>query len=259
MSDPFTERFSHTVGNYIKYRPGYPADLLEFTRVELGLHSRHIVADIGSGTGKLAALFLENGNKVFGVEPNAPMREAAEDLFSENERFVSVNGRAEHTGLPGNSVHYITAGQAFHWFDLAGFRKECCRILRPKGWVLLIWNNRADNESPFLQAYESFLQQYSTDYSVIDHRRIGPRQMDDFFGAGQYYYKKFDNAQLFDFEGLRGRYESCSYALPAGHPDYGEAIRRLKQLSGQYQKKGKVTMAYHTELYYGQVSGSKVI
>lgn len=256
MSEAPTERFARTVEHYIRYRPGYPVDLLEFMKSELGLRTSHAIADIGSGTGKLSALFLANGNQVYGVEPNQPMREAAEILFSGNNRFVSVKGRAEETGLPGSSVAYITAGQAFHWFDAGRFRAECRRILQPEGWVLLIWNNREDEASPFLQDYESFLQRYSTDYSEVDLRHVGPRQLDDFFGSGKYFYKMFHYTQFFDFQGLRGRYESCSYALPGGHSDYGEAIRRLRQLYDQYNRKGKVTMTYRTEVYYGQFSGS---
>ena len=64
-----TERFSNRVENYVKYRPGYPAEIIDFLHRNCGLDARAIVADIGSGTGILAELFLRNGNQVLGVDP----------------------------------------------------------------------------------------------------------------------------------------------------------------------------------------------
>lgn len=111
------ERFSGRVADYLKYRPGYPEELLAFLRSECGLVPGSVVADVGSGTGKLAELFLSGGNTVFGIEPNAEMRLAAERLFSGRSGFHSVAGRAEATTLPDSSVDLVAVGQAFHWFD----------------------------------------------------------------------------------------------------------------------------------------------
>ena len=72
------QRFSNRVENYIRYRPSYPPQVLETLRVECGLTPDSTVADIASGTGIFSRLLLENGNRVYGVEPNRDMREAAE-------------------------------------------------------------------------------------------------------------------------------------------------------------------------------------
>ena len=124
-SEPATaSRFNNRVENYIAYRPKYPAAVAEFLRNELGLSAASVVADVGSGTGILSELLLRAGCTVFGVEPNEAMREAAEELLQAYPNFKSVHGTAEATTLDDSSVDFVTAGQAFHWFDIEGARRE---------------------------------------------------------------------------------------------------------------------------------------
>src|SRR5262249_44040345 len=139
--DP-TRRFSSRVENYVRFRPGYPKEIITMLKSECGLNSQSVIVDIGSGTGKLTELFLENGNPVFGVEPNQDMREAGERLLKSFPNFKSVGATAEETTLPNACAEFIVAGQAFHWFDRARCRKEFGRILRPGGWAVLVWNDR---------------------------------------------------------------------------------------------------------------------
>jgi ubiquinone/menaquinone biosynthesis C-methylase UbiE len=137
------------VADYVRYRPSYPAAVLEILRNECGLRPNHAVADVGSGTGVLAKLFLENGNRVFGVEPNDGMRQAGEDLLSGFRDFCSINGSAEATTLPNASADFITAAQAFHWFEPIATRGEFLRILRPTGFLVIVWNDRQLDTTPF--------------------------------------------------------------------------------------------------------------
>ncbi len=87
-----TERFTQTVADYLKYRPSYPKEVLDVLISECHLTSTRIIADIGSGTGLLAKLFLDYGNKVYGVEPNEMMRKAGENYLKNYPNFSSVNG-----------------------------------------------------------------------------------------------------------------------------------------------------------------------
>lgn len=254
MDQSSTQRFSQKVENYILYRPGYPPALLNFMRSELGLLPGHVIADIGAGTGKLSELFLRNGNQVYAVEPNAPMRQAARELLGADPNFIPLNGTAERTGLSNNSVDFVVAGQAFHWFDQSAFRDECRAMLRPNGRVLLIWNDRDDERSAFLRDYEAFLHQYSTDYHEVDLRKIDEENFDAFFGPGNYESRSFENYQDFDFEGLRGRYLSCSYALTEAHDRYVEAMQRLRELFDVYQQAGRVRMWYRTKVTFTKPS-----
>src|SRR5712692_6490280 len=109
------QRFSNRAADYVRYRPGYPAAVLSVLRTECGLRPGHVIADIGSGTGFLSELFLKNGNRVYGVEPNEAMRQAGGEYLAAYDGFSSIDGSAESTTLDDGSVDFVTAGQAFHW------------------------------------------------------------------------------------------------------------------------------------------------
>jgi ubiquinone/menaquinone biosynthesis C-methylase UbiE len=249
-----TQRFSDRVENYIKYRPGYPRAVIETLQSECRLSSDSAIADVGSGTGILTEMFLRNGNVVYGVEPNREMRGAAERLLKDYPRFRSVAAKAEETALPDHSVDFITAGQAFHWFDREKTRVEFARILRPGGWIALIWNERVVDTTPFLVAYEQLLKDYSTDYEQVDHRRIDAAVIREFFGSDNFRLKQFKNVQVFDYEGVKGRLLSSSYAPEEGHPKYEPMMAELQRIFQAHQAEGKVIFEYVTQMYYGQLS-----
>ncbi len=248
-----TEGFSDRVENYIRYRPHYPTAVLDVLRAECQLQPSSVVADIGSGTGILTEIFLKNGNVVYAVEPNGPMRAAGERLSSHHPHFHSVNGTAEGTTLLSTSVDFITAGQAFHWFDRAKARVEFARILHSLGWVVLIWNERLESTTPFAKGYELLLRNYGTDYKTVDHRRIDEQTLREFFG-GHFVCRTFPNSQHFDLAGLQGRLLSSSYAPAAGHPRHEPMLAELERLFAAYQESGKVIIEYETKVFAGHLS-----
>ncbi|MEP6831763.1 MAG: class I SAM-dependent methyltransferase [Gemmatimonas sp.] len=247
-----TTRFSSRVENYVKYRPGYPPGVVELLRSDCGLTSDSVIADVGSGTGILSELFLKNGNAVIGVEPNAPMRHAAEKLLATHMRFQSIDGTAEHTGLSAASVNFVTAGQAFHWFDRNEARREFKRILKPSGWVMLVWNERTTAQSAFGDAYEQLLMEYATEYEIVNQRSMSANSLAEFF-AGEYVVRTLPNAQHFDFDGLKGRLLSSSYAPESGHPKHEPMLAALRELFNTLQVNGEVVFAYDTNVYYGRL------
>ena len=253
MIDP-TRRFSTRVDNYIKFRPGYPAAVLDLLAHECRLTPASIIVDVGSGTGILSELFLKHGNVVYGIEPNQAMREAGDRLLREYPRFRSVAATAEATSLPADSVDFITAAQAFHWFDKIRAREEFLRILRPAGWVVLIWNDRRTATTPFLEAYEQLLQTYATDYSVVNHKQVDAAVIGSFFGTGSYKRHSFENQQLFDYAGLTGRLLSSSYAPEADHPNHAPMLAELEQIFHAHQVSGQVAFEYDTTVYYGRLT-----
>ena len=151
MTDP-TQRFTNRIVHYLRYCPSYPRAVLDLLERECTLTSASVVADDGSGTGILSELFLRNGNRVIGIEPNREMREAAEHRLGQHTRFTSVAWTVEATTLDDASVDFVTAGQAFHWFDPERARTEFARTLKPEGWVALEWNLRRKDATPFLAA-----------------------------------------------------------------------------------------------------------
>jgi SAM-dependent methyltransferase len=251
-TDP-TRRFSSRVENYIRYRPTYPQSVVALLRDECGLTRESVVADIGSGTGILSELFLRNGNRVYGVEPNREMRESGELQLAAYDNFVSVEGRAEATTLAGESVDFVTAGQSFHWFDIEGARREFARVLREGGWVVLIWNDRRTEGTPFLEDYERLLSDYGTDYHEVSEGWANDEVIHRFFGAGRVTLKSFENRQVFDFDGLKGRLMSASYAPEPGHPNFLPMMQMLASIFERYADDGKVTVEYDTKVFYGRL------
>jgi SAM-dependent methyltransferase len=253
------ERFSNRVENYVRYRPGYPKEVLQALREECGLTPNSVLVDIGSGTGLLTKLFLENENSVYGVEPNARMREAGEEYLKTFPRFRSVDGTAESTTLASRSVDFVVAGQAFHWFDAQRARAEFARILKPNGWVAIVWNNREKDASPFLRDYESLLRTYGTDYEQVVQKYPENDPLEKFFGKGVARGRSFPNRQEFDFSGLRGRLLSSSYAPPDGHPNHEPMLAELLRIFEQHACEGHVVFEYTTKLYFGhlQLSAAK--
>jgi len=245
-----TERFSSRVDDYIRYRPSYPREIVPLLARACGLNANSTIADVGSGTGLLTKLFLDFGCAAIGVEPNNEMREAGERILAQYERFTSVDGRAEQTGLADASVDLIAAGQAFHWFDPSATRPEFRRILRIPRWVALIWNERLVT-GDFLAGYEDLVLRCGPDYSKIDHRRIDADRISKFFEHRNWKLATFPNAQHFDWTGLCGRLDSSSYAPRPGDKNYEPTIAELKRLFESHQKNGRVDFLYSTNVYYG--------
>jgi SAM-dependent methyltransferase len=252
MPQTSTSRFSNRVADYAKYRPGYPPELFELLRRECGLFRHTYIADVGSGTGILARYFAEAGNIVLGIEPNAEMRAFAERDLKKFKTFTSIDGTAEATTLPDTSVDMITAAQAAHWFDFAKSRAEFVRILKPGGWVVLVWNERELDTTPFLRDYEKLLLDFGTDYEKVRHERTTDR-VTEFFGPAKFRSAVFPNRQLFDFEGLRGRLLSSSYTPPSGDARHEPMLAELRRIFDAHSVDGRVSFDYQTRVYWSQL------
>lgn len=252
-----TTRFSDRVDNYVKYRPGYPSGVIDVLRDEIGLTPQSIVADLGSGTGLSAKLFLDNGNIVYGVEPNADMRAAGEAYLRDYPHFRSVDGTAEATTLADASVDIVIAAQAFHWFNVPIARVEAKRVLKADGYGVLLWNDRLTDTTPFLRAFEALLLEFGTDYAQVNHRNaqaIDRAAITQFFGHTAWQLRTMPSAQLFDYAGLEGRLLSSSYAPLAGHPQHEPMLERLHTIFGEHQVDGLVQFAYETQVYFGKLA-----
>jgi SAM-dependent methyltransferase len=247
------QRFSNRVADYVRYRPGYPAALLDLLRAECGLRPGQVIADIGSGTGFLSELFLKNGNRVYGVEPNSEMRRAGEEYLASHDGFSSIEGSAESTTLGDSSIDFITAGQAFHWFEPNAARSEFMRILRPAGWVVMAWNDRRMEEKHLTREYEELLERFGIDYKRVKDAYPESEDIRTFFAAGQFSARDLPNEQILDWEGLRGRLRSSSFAPTEGHPNYTPMMAELERVFHAHQNDGHVRMEYFTRVYFGQL------
>ncbi|MBW5448594.1 methyltransferase domain-containing protein [Cohnella sp. CFH 77786] len=247
------ERFSSRVDAYVKYRPGYPKEAIDYLYETEGFRAGAEIADIGAGTGIFTKLLLERGSKVAAVEPNREMREAAAAELGNDPNFRALPGSAEATGLPGASVDFVVSAQAFHWFDRDAARTEFRRILKPGGKAALIWNSRLTSGSPFLEAYEQLLHRWSTDYASVNHKNVSEEILAAFFQEGTMRTARFRNRQKFDYDGLKGRLLSSSYAPETGHPNHEPMLRELRELFDRSESDGLVSFDYETEIYTGEV------
>jgi SAM-dependent methyltransferase len=248
-----TSRFSDRVENYVRYRPGYPAEALDVLRKECGLTPAHVVADIASGTGIWTRMLLENGNRVFGVEPNAEMRQAGERLLAGFPAFTSIAGSAEATRLAFQGVDFVMAAQAAHWFDRKGSRREFVRILKPAGWLVLLWNERVTDSTPFLREYEQLLLAYGTDYADVRHEKTTD-EVNQFFDPAPFESRVFEMHQNFDYAGIEGRLLSSSYAPGPEHPRYAPMLRELRKIFDAHAVGGRATFDYKTRVYFGRLT-----
>ena len=247
-TDP-TARFSNRVADYVRYRPDYPIAVVDTLAGHCGWSGPVDVADLGSGTGLSALGFLERGHRVYGVEPNADMRAAAELLLSGRSKFVSVDGRAEATTLAASSVDLVIAAQAFHWFDVPAASNETRRILRPDGCAAVVWNLRRTTGSEFLDSYEALLQQFGTDYGAVSERYADPAALAQYFGSTDYAEYRFDHVQQFDYDGLKGRLLSSSYTPAEGDRRHAPMLDALHRIFAATAIEGRVAFEYDTRLY----------
>lgn len=251
MSDT-VERFSNRVENYVKYRPDYPGEIIQFLTENCGLTRESIIADIGCGTGISSQLFLENGNRVIGVEPNAAMRDAAVKFLVKFPWFIPIDGTSDNTTLADASVDMVIAAQAFHWFNPVTTRSEFHRILKPGGHIVLIWNERQLDTTPFLVEYEAFLLKYAHDYGSVRHENIHVKELSDFFQL-EYGAATFKNQQIFDFEGIKGRMLSASYMPNETDAVFEEMAKELQALFAKHAENGKIKVFYDTKVYFFHV------
>lgn len=252
MASDSTTRFSNRVEDYVKYRPGYPAAVVDYLEAAYGLSNGSLVADIGAGTGISSQLFLEKGYQVIAVEPNAAMREKSIALLQHYQKFNAVAGEAGTTSLAENSIDLIVAGQAFHWFNNADTKREFTRIIRPGGIIALIWNER-QIAAAFEKEYDELIVRHGKDYVQVDHRNIDMDSIRSFFHPHSCTLQTFPNYQDLDLEGLKGRLLSSSYMPATGEPGNEEMITDLIALFQRHQQNNRIRISYETKVYTGSL------
>jgi SAM-dependent methyltransferase len=259
MSRDPTERFGERVEDYVRWRPGYPEAVVRVVEEAGLLPAGSVVADLGSGTGLLARVFLDAGYEVLGVEPNDAMRRAGEQALSDHPSFRSVAGRAERTGLADRSVDVVVAGQAFHWFEPRAARTEALRICRRRPAAALIWNLRRHSASALMEGYDTLVRRWSDEGERVTHQKVTGRALDEFFGNRRHRTTSLDHHQVLDREGLRGRLLSSSYAPSRGDPRCDAIMVELDALFERCRRGDTVEFLYETRIHLGDLVGDAVV
>lgn len=245
-----TKRFDGKAEIYAKGRPAYAPALFEQIRNSLCIPEGSVFADVGSGTGIFTKQLLECGYRVYAVEPNGDMRRKAEETLRGIAGFLSVKGTDGQTGLPDSSVDAVTAAQAFHWFDPVAFKKECRRILKPDGQVMIIYNQR-DEESPCTQALARLRRRYCAEFrgfsgGMTDEKCIA-------FFDGECTVFRSDNSRTYDRQGYMAQVLSSSYSLREGDAGYGEYLADINALFDAFSQNHRLTLPIHTVAFIGKV------
>ena len=218
---------------------------------EISFDQTRIVADIGSGTGILSKLFLENGNRVFAVEPNEEMRRIAEKTLAKYPGFVSIDAKAEDTTISDASADLATVGQALHWFDTTLAPREFARILNSNGHLCVLYNDR-NKESAFMKAYDQVVQKYARDRAKVPD--INQDLLSKFYRGAKYSKFELPNEQFLDYNGLLSRMTSASYMpRPEETKVFSSLTNDIEGLFNGYESSGKVRLAYRTAVFLGQI------
>src|SRR5215211_8609673 len=218
--------FGAAAGVYEESRPGYPDDAIDWLVEHLSLRPGTTVVDLAAGTGKLTRLLTATGARVIAIEPVDEMRAALERTIPEAD---ARPGTAEETGLPDSSADAVTVAQAFHWFDGPAALAEIDRILRPGGWLALIWNVR-DLEHPTQRAVEDLFAPYRGD--TPSHRSGRWRESLDaselFEGAE---VNRFPNVQTLDANALVRRVTSTSFIFELADPERRRVLDQARRIA----------------------------
>lgn len=247
-----TKKFSGRAQDYTRGRPGYPKALFDRLYTDYGFSDNSCIADIGSGTGRFSKYLLDKGCTVYCVEPNEDMRRVAENELGDYNNFISVNGTSDITTLQNKSVDFITAAQAFHWFDAKKFKKECQRILRHDGKIVLIWNTR-DMCSLFnIKSYDIYKKYCPAFKGYHGGMKDDDERILKFFNNN---CDKIivENPLVFTKEKFIKRSLSASYSLKKGDENFNDYIRALENLFDEYSENGIVIMENNTTAYIGGI------
>ncbi len=246
------EKFTNKGQIYAGARPSYPKELFEYLQYRDIINQRSSVADIGSGTGIFTAQIASYVDAVYAVEPNEDMRKQANRTFAPYKNIISVNGTAEQTFLPDNSVDCITVAQAFHWFNRAIFRTECLRILKKYGKIVLIWNDRDSASTIIKENYRINALFCSLFKGASGGMSFDSKNFDDFFKE-RCEYVQFSNTYQYDLSMFLERNLSSSYAPLKSDKQYTTYIHALKELFYKQNVNGYIEYPYITRCYIGTV------
>ncbi|MHA7965184.1 class I SAM-dependent methyltransferase [Paenibacillus sp. CAU 1782] len=129
------QRFQGFGQLYDQNRPAAPTEIVRILTSYLGGRPRS-VADVGCGTGLSSWIWLEEADRITGVEPSDDMRAVALAKWEANGgpgHLQFVPGLSHDLNMPDGSVDIVTCSQSFHWMEPESTLAEFARVLRPGG------------------------------------------------------------------------------------------------------------------------------
>ena len=251
VHDAAAKGYARGAADYEKGRPGYPPAAIDVLVRECGIDGRTTVLDLGAGTGKFTRLLLAQTPTVLAVEPVEAMRAACIENLPD---VRVVDGTAEAVPLDDASVDVVTVAQAFHWFDQRAALDEIARLLRPGGWLALIWNTR-DLAVPWLAEINEVMNRLAGDaprFRSADRSWRVPIDEHPAFDA--LHEAAFDNpVPGVDLDTMRARVSSTSYVSALPDPEREVVLAEVERVvrEGPMRHEGETfTDRYRTELFW---------
>ena len=240
------QRFCGLAESYGRFRPDYPACALDWIIAYGQLTAGSLMIDLGAGTGIASRAFAARGLRVIGIEPNDEMRARALQQGGP-EAIDYRQGSAEATGLPAEIADLVLAAQAFHWFKPDRALAEAYRVLKERGCLALLWNER-DLEDPFTSAYGDLVRAFPDAREVESVRQEAGHHLLESTRFREARRQEFEHFQLASLEELIGRTFSASYA-PRDPVVVEKAGDDLRQLFRTHEREGCVVIRYRTSVY----------
>ncbi|MEJ1963037.1 MAG: class I SAM-dependent methyltransferase [Gammaproteobacteria bacterium] len=246
------EGFAAGAETYVRGRPEYPLQALEWLRNVIGLAEGKTAIDLGAGTGKFSKVMLATGAKVIAVDPVGPMLDR---LRRDVPEVGAVVGNAEHIPLDAESADGVLCAQSFHWFATPSAVAEIRRVLRPGGALGLIWNVR-DESVAWVAQLGAILEPYAGDAPRMtsgNWRTVFPAP-----GFGPLHETQFPHVHTGPPERvIVDRVTSISFiaALPASERDRVIArVRELIDATASLVSRDEVSFPYLTMAFHARAT-----
>ncbi|EGC38633.1 hypothetical protein DICPUDRAFT_53210 [Dictyostelium purpureum] len=167
---------------YKQYRLPYPSDVYAVILNHIDPLRRDFCVDIGCGNGQATHELAKVFKKVIGVDPSQGQIDECDKSMSPNVDFIQSKGE-DLSFLDDHSVDLITVAQAVHWLDLDRFFKECKRVLKKTG-AIVMWcyriidlkNNQKAKEIHENHYFNTLKDYWAPEIKMIDneYRDIKP-------------------------------------------------------------------------------------
>jgi len=173
--------FDEIVISYDRIRWGYPdelyADIIRYTGPGKGKKA----LEIGAGTGKATAPFLDSGYEVTAVEMSRNMAGFLLEKFKGCNNFDVITSTFEDASLNDENYDLIYAASSFHWVDPETGCPKVFRLLKKGGVFALFRSNPvpAEGEKLYEEIQKVYEKYYYTYY--ISKERPVKKSRDDYF------------------------------------------------------------------------------
>jgi ubiquinone/menaquinone biosynthesis C-methylase UbiE len=224
--------FERAAGDYERGRPGYPAEVVDRMRREIGIEAGQTVVDLAAGTGKLTRRLVELlPAEVIAVEPVAGMRAQLERVVP---GVTVIDGTAEQIPLADGAAHAVFVAQAFHWFRVPEAAVEIARVLDADGALAIVRNQEGESASAPAVSAALTLVRERVPHPNMRHR-VWRDELERTGVFEPFHEWTIDNEITQDIETFRRRIASRSYI---GAMDDDERARLLDDAQSVLERNG---------------------